>query len=260
MNGNLDLIKTEFTKQAPSFNDYQETDVKRAFNFMAIEKMHLSGNENVLEIAAGTCAFGRMIAPHVTHITEFDATAAMLAVGRQENEKARINNADYVIGTAEQLPFEEGTFNLVASRLAFHHFVNPDIVIKEMRRVLKSDGKIVIADMIARNEPYRKIADEYERLRDPSHVRCLSEKEFILLAEKYGFTVLHKSLIDIPMDLNAWLNLTKTPQVVKDRITTDMLTDINSGKKTGFEPYIQNDKIMFNHKWFLFIIEYGKKL
>ena len=245
MNGNLDLIKTEFTKQAPSFNDYQETDVKRAFNFMAIEQMRLSGNENVLEIAAGTCAFGRMIAPHVTHITEFDATAAMLAVGRQENEKARI---------------KEGTFNLVVSRLAFHHFVNPDIVIKEMRRVLKSDGKIVIADMIARNEPYRKIADEYERLRDPSHVRCLSEKEFILLAKKYGFTVLHKSLIDIPMDLNVWLNLTKTPQVVKDRITTDMLTDINSGKKTGFEPYIQNDKIMFNHKWFLFIIEYGKTL
>lgn len=75
MNGNLDLIKTEFTKQAPSFNDYQETDVKRAFNFMAIEQMRLSDNENVLEIAAGTCAFGRMIAPHVTHITEFDATA-----------------------------------------------------------------------------------------------------------------------------------------------------------------------------------------
>jgi len=47
MNGNLDLIKTEFTKQAPSFNDYQETDVKRAFNFMAIEQMRLSGNENV---------------------------------------------------------------------------------------------------------------------------------------------------------------------------------------------------------------------
>ena len=47
MKGNLDLIKTDFTKQAPSFNDYQETDVKRAFNFMAIEQMRLSGNENV---------------------------------------------------------------------------------------------------------------------------------------------------------------------------------------------------------------------
>lgn len=39
-----------------------------------------------------------------------------------------------------------------------------------------------------------------------------------------------------------------------------MLTDINGGKKTGFEPYMQNDKIMFNHKWFLFIIEYEKTL
>lgn len=78
---------------------------------------------------------------------------------------------------------------------------------------------------------YRKIADGYERLRDSSHVRCLSEKEFILLAEKYGFTVLHKSLTDIPMDLNAWLNLTKTPQAVKYRITTVCLLILTAVKK-----------------------------
>ena len=62
MNGNLDLIKTEFTKQAPSFNDYQETDVKRAFNFMAIEQMRLSGNENVLENSGRIRTLARFIA------------------------------------------------------------------------------------------------------------------------------------------------------------------------------------------------------
>lgn len=253
MNDNLDLIKTEFTKQAPLFNAYQETGTKQAFNVKAIEQMSLNGTENVLEIAAGTCAFGRMIAPHVANITELDATAAMLAIGRQENEKVNIHNADYVIGTAEQLPFENGSFDIVISRLAFHHFVNADIVFNEMRRVLKSGGKIVIADMVARNEPYGNIADEYERLRDPSHVRCLTEKEVISLADKYGFTVLYKSLTVIPMDLNSWMNLTKTPQGIKDKITADMLADINGGKKTGFEPYLKNDKIMFNHKWGLLI-------
>lgn len=254
MNDNLDLIKTEFTKQAPLFNTYQETDVKQAFNEKAIEQMRLNGSENILEIAAGTCAFGRMIAPHVAHITELDVTAAMLAVGRQENEKANIYNVDYVIGTAEQLPFENGSFDLVVSRLAFHHFTNTDMVFNEMRRVLKSGGKIVIADMVARNEPYGHTADEYERLRDPSHVRCLTEKEFLSLADKYGFYALHKSLTDIPMDLNAWLNLTKTPQEIKDKITADMLADINGGKKTGFEPFLKNDKIMFNHKWQMLIL------
>lgn len=62
MNGNLDLIKTEFTKQAPSFNDYQETDVKRAFNFMAIEQMRLSDNENVLENSGRIRTLARSVA------------------------------------------------------------------------------------------------------------------------------------------------------------------------------------------------------
>lgn len=245
----MDLIQCEFTKQAPLFNAYQETDAKQAFNAMAIEQMRLDGSEQVLEIAAGTCAFGRMIAPHVQKITELDATDAMLAEGRKENEKAHIHNAAYVIGTAENLPFENGTFDIVVSRLAFHHFVNADIVFKEMRRVLKSGGKIVIADMIARQEPYRNTADEYERLRDPSHVRCLTESEFILLAEKHALTVLHNSVTDIPMNLNTWLNLTGTPQSAKDKITADMLADIQGKSKTGFAPYLKDEQIMFNHKW-----------
>lgn len=253
MNENIDLIKKEFTKQAPLFDAYQATDVKQAFNEKAIERMQLNGSERVLEVAAGTCAFGRMIAPHVEKITELDVTNAMLSVGQKENEKAHIHNAEYVIGTAEKLPFENGSFDIVVSRLAFHHFVNADTVFKEMCRVVKSRGKIVIADMIARQEPYRKTADNYERLRDPSHAYCLTENEFLTLAGKYGLSVLHNSVTEIPMNLNAWLNLTGTPQSIKDKITAAMLTNIQGENKTGFAPYLKDGQIMFNHEWELFI-------
>lgn len=94
---------------------------KESFNQMAIERMHLTGNEHVLEVVAGTCAFGRTIGPKVQRITELDSTEAMLSIGQAENEKAGVANAEYVIGTAEHLPFADGTFDIVVSRLAFHH-------------------------------------------------------------------------------------------------------------------------------------------
>ena len=216
--------------------------------------MDLKEAENVLEVAAGTCAFGKMLAPHVGKITELDATDAMLAIGRKENEKADIHNAEYVIGSAERLPFEAGAFDIVVSRLAFHHFTSADIAFREMRRVLKNCGKIVIADMLARNEPYRETADKYERLRDPSHARCLSGDEFLSFADKYGLTVLHRSVSDIEMDLEEWLALTNPSENVKKEIINAFINELNGGEKTGFGAYSEKGRIKFKHRWGLFIM------
>lgn len=253
MNRHIDIIKKEFTKQAPAFSKYQKTSEKEAFNMRAVGHMHLTGKENVLEIAAGTCAFGRTIAPHVSKITELDATEAMLSVGKAENEKCGITNAEYIIGEAEALPFPDKTFDTVVSRLAFHHFENPELVYREMCRVIKPGGLLVTADMLARPEPFRASADRFEKLRDASHVRCISKEEFLGLARSNGMLTELEEVCIIHMKLNEWMKLTKVPDETKARITSAMKSEISGGEKTGFSPYINNEEICFDHIWLLLI-------
>lgn len=253
MKEQIEKVKREFTKQAKGFEAYQTIFSKENFNAMAIEKMCLTGKERVLEVAAGTCAFGRAIAPHVARITELDATEAMLRVGQTQGEKAGICNAEYVIGEAENLPFAENSFDMVVSRLAFHHFENAETVMREMCRVLKLGGKLVIADMAARKEELREAADYYERLRDFSHMRCLSEKEFETLAEKSGITKEFTYLTEIPVRLSAWLDLTGVQGKTREIIVTAMKDDLAGKRQTGFCPYMQNGEITFNHRWYLYI-------
>ena len=253
MSKHTDLIKREFTKQARGFEAYQSIFSKDGFNALAIEKMHFTGRETVLEVAADTCAFGRAVAPHVGRIVETDATEAMLQTGREQGEKYGVRNAEYMICEAEKLPFADGVFDAVVSRLAFHHFEDAGAVMREMRRVLKEGGRLAIVDMAAREESLRGVADGYERLRDPSHVRCLSEREFESLAEKNGFSREFTFLTKIPVRLSAWLDLTCTPREIREEIVGAMEREIGGGSRTGFEPYAKDGEILFDHRWFMYI-------
>ena len=258
MNEHIEKITREFTKQAEFFNEYQKFFTKDEFTSFAVENMQLSGDDNVLEIAAGTCGFGRSVAPFVRYITEFDVTKAMLEVGKKEAESQNLYNLSFVTGIAENLPFLDNSFDVVMSRLAFHHFKEPKVVFEQMTRVVKSDGKIVVLDMEAREENLRKTADYYETLRDTSHTRCLSKEEFADLGNDFCFLLHFCKTIEAPVKLRAWLDLTKTPEPVQTDIINAMHTEINGGEKTGFEPYIKDEEIYFNHKWMLCIFKKGE--
>ena len=253
MSEHLDIIKKEFTKQSKMFDTYQSAHSKERFNRVAIEKLHLTGYESVLEVAAGTCSLGRMIAPDVKNITELDATEAMLEAGKAENQKAAITNAGYVIGEAEAMPFSDGSFDIVVSRLAFHHFEDVEKAFSEMTRVLRPGGRLLVADMLAREGSDREKAEHYERLRDPSHVRCLDCEEFNSLAEKYDIAVESESITAIEMELDSWLELTGASEDKRKNIISDMKRDTTEKNITGFSPYIKNGKIFFDHRWYLLI-------
>src|SRR5262249_61891793 len=76
------------------------------------------------------------------------------------------------------LPYADASFSIVCARFAFHHFLDPLAVLKEMRRVCRSGGRVVVAD--AAPESNRADAfNEMERLRGPSDVRALSPEELV---------------------------------------------------------------------------------
>lgn len=249
----LDKVIEEFTKQSKTFNDYQKDFSKTEFTDWAVDKIGFVGDENVLEVAAGTCGFGRSIAPYVSKLTELDATKAMLEVGKKEAQNQNITNQEFIEGVAENLPFEDKKFDCVITRLAFHHFVDIAKPFKEMMRVVKANGKIVIIDMEAREESLRERADYYETLRDPSHTRCISHSEFKKLATENGAMVNFCETIAMPVSLEAWLDLTSVTVETREKITHAMKEDIEGGAKTGFEPYLRDNHIYFDHRWMLFM-------
>ena len=248
---NIEKINRSFELQAPNFESKSVNFTKEEYLNYTISCVAPCRENTLLEVAAGTCACGRSFAPLVRTVVCLDATVPMLQVGQQEADKEHLSNMVFVKGYAEELPFLDNSFDIVFSRLAFHHFTDVTAVFSEMVWVLKPGGKLVMIDMEAADEVLRKTEDEIETQRDPSHVKNLSKTEMLSLFETHGLAIEKCETTEIPQRLENWLALTRTPEPMQRKITERLRSELAGGEKTGFSPYVENGT--FNQKWLLLI-------
>jgi len=102
----------------------------------------------------------------------------MMRRARDISRQEGINNAEYLVADADQLPFADGKFDLVVSRYSLHHFHDPSRVLKEVRRVLKAWGHVLLEDIIAPEDHTKQsYLNAVQRTHDPSHVKTLTKRE-----------------------------------------------------------------------------------
>jgi SAM-dependent methyltransferase len=100
---------------------------------------------------------------------------------------------------AEHLPFADASFDVVATRVAAHHFADVAAAVAEMARVA-ADRVLVVDNLFMGDE-----AEEADRLRDPSHVRNHTEAEWRSLLEGAGLTVGEARRVDRRIRVGPWL-------------------------------------------------------
>ena len=131
---NLDIINQSFEIQAANFESKNLNFTKEDYLKYTLESVAPQKTNTFLEVAAGTCVCGRSFSPLVQNVVCLDATIPMLQIGKAEADKNHLDNIIFVKGYAEELPFLDNSFDIVFSRLAFHHFTNTDTVFSEARR------------------------------------------------------------------------------------------------------------------------------
>lgn len=110
----------------------------------------------VLDVACGTGDFTIEIAKKAVEgssITGIDLSEGMMAVGR---EKIAAAGMDAVLeyGDCEALKYADGTFDRVSVGFGVRNFEHLDIGLKEMCRVLKSGGKLVVLELSVPSDPF----------------------------------------------------------------------------------------------------------
>ena len=171
---------------------------------------------HALDVATGAGHTALAFAPHVAKVIASDLTEAMLGEAAKLAAEKGLGNVETALADAEDLPFEDGRFDLVTCRIAAHHFPDIPTFVSEAQRVLKPGGTFALVDNIepdAESTPgyvpielrdAALIYNTFERLRDPSHGRCLGMTEWSELIEDAGLEVVHKERIPKDMEFDPW--------------------------------------------------------
>lgn len=235
-------IVEQFSKQAVPFANLPG---HLSATEMLIELSSAHPEDFVLDIACGPGLVACAFAPHVRHIEGVDITAAMIEQAEQRQKTNGLKNMSWRIGTVDPLPYDNESFSLVITRYSFHHFLHPQNVLKEMVRVCRPGGRILVADVVL---PPDKAAayDRMETMRDPSHTRALISGELDAWFSAEGLTDCRKVHYTADVELEAQLRAS-FPHPGDDVRLREMITGDIGKNELGITARRKNGEVFFSY-------------
>ncbi len=247
-------VKEEFKRQAETLS------VAPVFTDSGIlEQIHAAitptTKMNLLDLGCGPGIVTAALAPKVKEVVAYDLTPEMLNQARKRCQEAGLRNVRFEVGSAEHLPFEEGTFDRVVTRLTIHHFLDPRCVMDEVVRVTRQGGKVVVADVVSsENEEEAALHNALETLRDPTHVWMFSPTGMLALIKTAGLRITSSSTWEIKREYEEWIRITNAPERVRPLYTV-MAALGKAGIHAGVHLRFDGKTVVFSHRWLLVTAE-----
>ena len=108
--------------------------------------------------------------------------------------RRRLPEADITEGDAENMPFEDRSFDAVSCHMSIHHHPHPDRSLSEMHRILKRNGTLVINELTG-PAPLRRLMNRWFRIWPTGDHAVYSRAEMEEMLKKAGFTRIRSRLI-----------------------------------------------------------------
>jgi ubiquinone/menaquinone biosynthesis C-methylase UbiE len=165
-----------------------------------------AGDERALDSGSGAGALAFALAPHVREVVAVDLVPELLAQGRRRAEG--VANVEFVEGDATALSFERAWFDLAGSLRTLHHLARPELAVAELARVTRPGGRVLVVDQIAPVDILAALElDRFERARDATHTRLLSDGDIRAMLEMNNLVLLAGETVREQRELDTYLDL-----------------------------------------------------
>jgi len=164
----------------------------------------LDGSQRALDVGSGLGALAFALAPRVREVVavERDPIQAELL---QASAPANVLG---IVGDGEHLELESFSFDVAGSLVTLHHTPRPELLVAELVRVTRPGGTLLVVDQLAPVDPLQAVAlNTFERARDPSTTRVLSDQDLRGLFDSNGLVLRRAEIVRERRELESYLDL-----------------------------------------------------
>ena len=158
-------VFTSVAKNYDVMNDAMSFGMHRLWKKILIELASIGEDDFILDIASGTGDISKLISKEYpnTNIFMSDINYEMLDEGRNRAiDESFSRNCHFCQLSGEELPFKDNTFDVITVGFGLRNFTNKEKGLKEMKRCLKKNGKLLVLEFSKPINPvFSKIYDWY---------------------------------------------------------------------------------------------------
>lgn len=250
-----EAVQKQFARTVEAFSKFAVRDTPNALA-EKVEFARPQPADLALDVACGPGTFVLALAPRVRSARGVDLTQEMLHQASEFQRQREISNVHFDCGDAEQLPYADTAFDLVTCQCSIHHLPKPQLAVKEMIRVMKREGRLVIIDSLGPESDAKfELHNRIEKIRDPSHALTLRLTTFLEMFEAHGLEIIHQSLKRRQRSFNHWmLRAGLEPGHRRYQEARKLLEESIPGDRAGFSAQPQGDDIRIVHNEGMFLL------
>jgi SAM-dependent methyltransferase len=192
-----------------------------------------------LDVAHGPGPVAAALRPRVSRVTAVDAGPRPAPPADPPSATVRAD--------ARALPFRDHSFTLVTTRFSLLRLPDPPRVLREMLRVCRPGGRMVIADLIRTNHTHGD-RDRLERLRDPDHPATPSIVELTELLAGVGAAVLRFDIFTVERPAEPWL-AAAGDAIAATQLRRALTAEVDGGPPTGARPRVISGELWFSQSF-----------
>ncbi|MDQ4058984.1 MAG: class I SAM-dependent methyltransferase [Actinomycetota bacterium] len=240
-----EVLRSEFERVSTTF---AERTRGRFDELQVVEFARLAGGETVVEVGAGTGNFLQLFGGVAARLIAVDLTPGMLFEARRRHPEM-----EQVVADGARLPFGSRAVELVATAQVLHHIWEPLPILKEMRRVMREDGRVLIVDQVS-TERYEEavMMNKLEMVRDPSHAASRPPSALRTLLRVAGLHIVSERIAEVRERFSNWMWPGEFPE---DRIERVKRFIDEHGSKTGMDFHRDGDDYEFERRRIMLLAE-----
>lgn len=188
-NNNINLTKQEFEISFSEKNFYEKQTKDESHLDLLINMVDAKMGNKILDLGTGTGYIAFPLAKKYSNsiVIGLDIVTETMKRNKRKAYEEDIKNLSFISYDGINFPFLDNTIDTIITRYALHHFPDINHSFKEMYRIMKPNGSLIISDPTPNINDNCHFVDKFMQMKPDGHIKFYSLNEYKEMLEYIGF-------------------------------------------------------------------------